>query len=141
MTGSPSRHSPGSASAPTAISQCDRYLCSVYSLVRRPESHRVICLLLAKTRAGDDKLRAFISQHIDTADVPDWLQAHGSDDMVTMNFALPRASSYVPFLLTQLFDCCGRSSATRGAAHRWHWRCCWVSVFGTMAMGADTRCG
>ena len=75
--------------------------------------HRVVCLLLAKARIRDNDLRAFISHYIDTADVPDWLQAHESDHRVTMNFALPLASSYVPFLLTQLFDCCDRSSATR----------------------------
>ena len=107
---------PAAASAAAGASPCYRYLCSIYSLnpLRRPDMHRVVCLLLAKTRICDDELRAFIAQHIDTADVPDWYHLSNDTehaDVQTMNFALPLASYPMPALLTQLFDYCSRSPA------------------------------
>ena len=112
MTDSPSRITPGSASVPTAASPCDRHLCSVRSLdvIRRPDAHRVFCLLLVQTQASDSEVRAFISQHSDTADVPDWLQVREGDHIETKTFVLQFAFEPKPALLTQLFGFCSRRS-------------------------------
>ena len=90
----------------------ERHLCSVYNVdpTRRHNAHRVICLLLLKTRSSDSEVRAFISQHIDTADVPDWLQGREGDHIETKTFVLKFAFEPKPALLTQLFGFCSRRS-------------------------------
>ena len=89
-----------------------RHLCSVYHVdpTRRHEAHRVICLLLLKTRSSDSEVRAFISQHIDTADVPDWLEGREGDHCETKTCVLKFAFENKPALLTQLFGFCSRKS-------------------------------
>jgi hypothetical protein len=88
-------------------------VCSIYALNprARPEMHRIICIMLGKGPLTDNQLRALISQHIDTADVPQCAQ----DDvrMLTVNFAFRHHTDVLPELLRQLMDFCSRPSAIR----------------------------
>ena len=76
--------------------------------------NRVICLLLTQTRARDSEVRAFILQHIETGEVPEWRRDPEDDDtMMTRNFAYKSAKCPNATLLDQLIDYCSRSSAIR----------------------------
>ena len=93
-----------------------RYLCSTYTLdpSGRPEMNRVICLLLTRTRATDNEVRAFISQHIETGQIPEWPHSlEGNDVMITRNFAYVSAEFPNAALLDQLIDYCCGSEAIR----------------------------
>ena len=91
-----------------------RYLVSVYALnpARRPDAHRVVCIMLHKGLLSDDGLRAFIEQHINTAIAP--VLALGPDEcMQTMNCAIRTSAVPLPALYEQLRDYCNRSEAIR----------------------------
>jgi len=77
--------------------------------------------MLARGPLPDNQLRAFVSQHIETADVPHELLTQEDVDMYTMNFAfehqpsglcLPDDNFMGPHLLRQLMDFCSRPWAT-----------------------------
>ena len=90
----------------------ERHLCSVYNVdpSRRHNAHRVICLLFLKTRSSDSEVRAFISQHIDTAEIPDLLPGREDDHVETKHFIYKFAFDVKPLMLTQLFEMCSRRS-------------------------------
>ena len=90
----------------------ERHLCSVYNVdpSRRHNAHRVICLLFLRTRSSDSEVRAFISQHIDTAEIPDLLPGREDDHVGTKLFIYKFAFDVKPLMLTQLFEMCSRRS-------------------------------
>ena len=90
----------------------ERHLCSVYNVdpSRRRNAHRVICLLFLKTRSSDSEVRASISQHIDTAEIPDLLPGREDDHVETKLFIYKFAFDVKPLMLTQLFEMCSRRS-------------------------------
>ena len=90
----------------------ERHLCSVYNMdpSRRHNAHRVICLLFLKTRSSDSEVRASISQHIDTAEIPDLLPGREDDHVETKLFIYRFALDVKPLMLTQLFEMCSRRS-------------------------------
>ena len=102
------------AEQPAADRAATRYLVTVYSLnpARRPDAHTVVCIMLYKGLLSDDSLRAFIEEHINTANPP--VLTLGSDEaMQTMNFVTHSPAQPLPALCQQLRDYCSRPQATR----------------------------
>ena len=102
------------AEQPTADRAATRYLVTVYSLnpARRPDAHKVVCIMLYKGLLRDDGLRAFIEEHINTAIVP--VLTLGPDEyMGTTNFVIRTPAHPLPALCEQLRDYCRRPQATR----------------------------
>ena len=102
------------AEQPTADRAATRYLVTVYSLnpARRPDAHKVVCIMLYKGLLRDDGLRAFIEEHINTAIVP--VLTLGPDEyMGTTNFVIRTPAQPLPALCEQLRDYCSRPQATR----------------------------
>ena len=102
------------AEQPTADRAATRHLVTIYSLnpARRPDAHKVVCIMLYKGLLRDDGLRAFIEEHINTAIVP--VLTLGSDEaMQTMNIVIRSPAQPLPALCQQLRDYCSRPQATR----------------------------
>ena len=102
------------AEQPTADRAATRYLVTVYALnpARRPDAHKVVCIMLYKGLLRDDGLRAFIEEHINTAIVP-VLTLGPDESMQTMNFVIRTPAQPLPALCEQLRDYCRRPQATR----------------------------
>ncbi len=104
---------------PTPDQPGTRYLASIYSLnpTRRPEVHRVVCIMLLKAVVSDGDLKAFIAQHIATAIAPCFRSccssATGDSEMSITNFAIPESTQPLPMVCRQLLDYCSRPAARR----------------------------
>ena len=67
-------------------------------------------MLFLRTRSSDSEVRAFISQHIDTAEIPDLLPGREDDHVETKHFIYEFAFDVKPLMMTQLFEMCSRRS-------------------------------